>query len=86
METRKYGSNNLLSELVVDNRGVIAGETTPDITITTYTKYLFTYYPRGEINIITTIEFDNTDTELWRRDLKHFLDGRQPKIMLDTRK
>lgn len=36
------------------------------------------YYGTGEVDIIIIIDRDANDTEVKRRTIKHFLDGKQP--------
>ncbi len=40
----------------------------------------WTYYPNGEINVIRIAEIDANDAEINHIRIKHYLDGRQPKI------
>ncbi len=44
-------------------------------------KTEWTYYPEGPVNEITTIQLDATDTETSRKVIKHYLDGRQSKVV-----
>lgn len=47
-------------------------------------KHTWSYYPTGEIDIFIESHFNDGDTEIGRRKIKHFLDGRQPIITEDT--
>jgi len=40
-----------------------------------------TYYPTGEINMVTQKRFDKNDKLISERDIKYYKDGKQPKIL-----
>lgn len=39
------------------------------------------YYPSGEVDIITTCHYDIDDVLTDKKELKHYLDGRQPEFI-----
>jgi hypothetical protein len=39
----------------------------------------WTYYPTGEVDTITIVENDADGKGISRKEVKHFLDGRQPE-------
>ena len=43
------------------------------------TKFDWSYYPEGEVDIITTTEMDASDKVIAIKRLKHYPDGRQPE-------
>ena len=47
-------------------------------------KHTWSYYPTGEVDVFIESHFNAGDSEIGRRKIKHFLDGRQPIIIEDT--
>lgn len=45
------------------------------------TRFDWTYYLTGEVDIITTTELDANDIVISTKKLKHFTDGRQPEVI-----
>ena len=46
-------------------------------------KTTYTYYPTGEVDVIVIAKLDAVDDEISRVKIKHYLDGRQPKIVIN---
>ncbi len=40
----------------------------------------WTYYPTGEVDVITTTRFDSNDAVAQRRAIQHYTDGSQPTV------
>jgi len=47
-------------------------------------KHIWSYYPTGEVDVFIESHLNDGETEIGRRKIKHFLDGRQPIITEDT--
>ena len=41
---------------------------------------LWSYYPTGEVNVITTKQYDGANVLLHTKAIKHYKDGRQPTM------
>lgn len=42
----------------------------------------YTYYPTGEVDIIDQKELDEADEVKHEKEIKHYKDGRQPKVTI----
>lgn len=65
--------------------GQIASETDEDDDLETGVQVggrqtTWTYYPTGEVNIITVQVLDANNNPISTKTIKHYLDGRQPTV------
>ena len=46
------------------------------------TKTEWTYYPTGEVDLIVLSELDGLDVVVGVKKIKHYLDGKQPEVIV----
>ena len=69
------GANGQISKLVIFTRDIETNaKQRSKVT-------LWTYYDTGEVNVITLKDLDAADVETQVIKVKHYLDGRQPKVI-----